>query len=477
MPDLPEPPSFMEDDVEENEHTPINVQPPVGNLTMMKTPRPPGAWLQTPGPRQVTQDPFVRPQSTPPGNGEVPHGNELETPVSTWPRANSAPTQTPAPPGAWMPTPGTSVRRKSILKVRFDVESETTVSDVGEHPSGEQPSTSDAGTWDTGKQQFMERLAAAKADPDASGPPPIMQANPLDPPSTPPSVPVRAPRKSPKVRVVDAYGRETSDAGPDDQSTRNLRNGGVVEARKAPTTPRNTSRVKIVDAMGREIEDAVEEQASEGDTPLSHNEALARVRETVAHMAEDLSEADRSRDALVVDEDRVEVLEDASKAARTARQHISKTLQVVKGVGGDMKSKYGPLRESMRKSRFLPTAIVERRVQWNASLICALILIQLVLLLMMYRYSNIRARRTFLTTYYDPFYADLHLYTTRDTFDRSIPSHPTWSLSYIPDTIARAGWTGAIIEVWGNATAFLSQSSEVWRTQSRGQAPLSWPPT
>lgn len=270
-----------------------------------------------------------------------------------------------------MPTPGTSARRKSILKVRFDVESETTVSDVGEHPSGEQPSTSDAGTWDTGKQQFIERLAAAKADPDASGPPPIKQADPIDPPSTPPSVPVRTPRKSPKVRVVDAYGRETSDAGLDDQSTRNLRNGGVVAARKAPTTPRNASRVKIVDAMGREIEDAVEEQAFEGDTPLSHNEALARVRETVAHMAEDLSEADRqvqfqcspvllvlsinhrSRDALVIDEDRVEVLEDASKAARTARQHISKSLQVVKGVGGDMKSKYGPLRESMRKSRFL----------------------------------------------------------------------------------------------------------------------------
>ena len=75
--------------------------------------------------------------------------------------------------------------------------------------------------------------------------------------------------------------------------------------KKEATTPRNRSAIRIVDAMGREIQEAPQplpktEMLSDGmssfdepRTPLSHNEALARVRRTIAHLAEDLDEVDK----------------------------------------------------------------------------------------------------------------------------------------------------------------------------------------
>ncbi|KAL4074031.1 hypothetical protein J3A83DRAFT_4371319 [Scleroderma citrinum] len=122
---------------------------------------PPGAWMATPN------QPTVQTAAA-------------DTPISLL-RANSLPAHTPAPPGAWMVTPnqptarstitidespfGTIGKRKSLLKVRFDVsESESSVSGLPDSP-----------------------------DP---------QGGPLSP---------RPLRKSPMVRVVDAYGRETHD--------------------------------------------------------------------------------------------------------------------------------------------------------------------------------------------------------------------------------------------------------------------------
>ena len=68
-------------------------------------------------------------------------------------------------------------------------------------------------------------------------------------------------------------------------------------------TPRNRSVVRVVDAMGREIEEApipppaVEDPSSSVDlslgAPLSHNEAVGRIRRTISSMREELSDADR----------------------------------------------------------------------------------------------------------------------------------------------------------------------------------------
>lgn len=57
--------------------------------------------------------------------------------------------------------------------------------------------------------------------------------------------------------------------------------------------------------MGREVVEpptppADTSTSSEPGTPLSHNEALARVRQTITDLAEDLSEVDRYENILLV---------------------------------------------------------------------------------------------------------------------------------------------------------------------------------
>lgn len=61
----------------------------------------------------------------------------------------------------------------------------------------------------------------------------------------------------------------------------------------------------------------------------------------------------RSCDELAHDENRIDALEDASKAARNARKRISESLQLVKTAEDDLRSKFGSLREGMHKSKLL----------------------------------------------------------------------------------------------------------------------------
>lgn len=110
---------------------------------------------------------------------------------------------------------------------------------------------------------------------------------PVTPRSTPPSTI----RRSPIVRVVDAFGREhkvpNGDAIPE-----------LAVTPPVPATPRSKSSVRIVDAMGREVEESVEEAAEaigpeSEDEFLSHNEALRRVRQSIADLALGLSDVEK----------------------------------------------------------------------------------------------------------------------------------------------------------------------------------------
>ncbi|KAG1793008.1 hypothetical protein EV424DRAFT_749331 [Suillus variegatus] len=158
-------PSSSEDEVETREAdvTPVRMDedgPANLNYTAMKTPKPPGAWAATPVPPKhlretsppptsselaptvsLSSTPLSRAISEPERSSEtnVPASNGLLTPIPSLSRAKSLPLRTPAPPGAWMLTPNQPVtqngqngpadqsqfgsigRRKSILKVRFDV--------------------------------------------------------------------------------------------------------------------------------------------------------------------------------------------------------------------------------------------------------------------------------------------------------------------------------------------------------------------
>ena len=359
LPDLPGPPSSSDDDALggtpiKDRHFDAN-----SNFTLTKTPKPPGAWAATPlppkfGHRHRSSSPaaFFPLESTPPASTSTPlpransyphpHADPdtddpgedgLLTPVvGTLSRARSLPLRTPAPPGAWMATPGQSAllsngadqsqygslgRRKGLLKVRFDVaESEASATEGRSNsplsairltnPGLPLPNpTTDHGT-DNSVEVVVNEVAPTSTVPHRPATP--------EQPTTPisrengPSPSQRSLRKSPAVRLVDAYGRERVD---EEVTSIDLPNGHADAERKTTTsqlTPRR-SLVRIVDAMGREVDDAVEiPDASQGrasrsfeadvsvisdDIPIGHAEALARMRKTLRDLAESLSDTDR----------------------------------------------------------------------------------------------------------------------------------------------------------------------------------------
>ncbi|KZT04703.1 uncharacterized protein LAESUDRAFT_657426 [Laetiporus sulphureus 93-53] len=473
MSGLPEPSSFATEQPSEADRTPMNPDA-TANLTAMKTPRPPGAWLQTPVSQHPSRGPSSRAQSTPPNGGETSTVDEMAAPVQTWPRTGSAPLQTPAPPGAWMQTPGASARKRSILKVRFDVDTETTDAEsAAELPSQEPPSFPAIGAWRS-DERSAEALGSVKRENDEGG-----LSRKAEGYTAEPSKPVRTHRKSWGMRIVDAFGRETKM----EEEAPELPEDPVPEQKPIRKTKRSSfsnhkarNPVKIVDAMGREVEDVIEES----DSPLPHNEALARVRETIAHMAEDLSEVDRSCEILAAEDNHVGALENASKAARSARSKITKSLRLVKTAESDLKSKYGPLRESMKKTRFiLPGSDDPPQTTWSISWFWCLMLIQLVLCLLVYRrFAYDRAKRAFLMTYYDPFNAELYAYSPISSGQptRSL----SWSVFSIPEAIDRVGWVGAFKEFWGNVSSAVfdlrRHTTDILNTDYEGHtSSSSWP--
>ena len=345
LPDLPGPPS-SDDDALGN--TPIKDQrfDVNSNLTLTKTPKPPGAWAATPLPSKFgrrspsptaqfpsestppafTSTPLPRANTHPHARAETESTGEdgLLTPVGTLSRAKSLPLRTPAPPGAWMATPGQSAlisngadqsqfgslgRKKGPLKVRFDV-AESEASATEGHPSSPLSAIRLANpelptpklTPDRGTDDITEIIAN-------QGP---QSTIPLERPTTPtPRDFVSSPRslrKSPAVRLVDSFGRaragEERTANPLDPPNGHA---DVEKKTTSPPTPRR-SLVRIVDAMGREVDDTLEIPHAPEDkanrlfeTDISivsndnprHAEALTRMRKTLKDLAESLSDADR----------------------------------------------------------------------------------------------------------------------------------------------------------------------------------------
>lgn len=286
LPELPGPPSSEDERDEENGWTHAGQDSrPHFDVSSLKTPKPPGAWTFTPLPSR--HDPLVRAHTYPDsdGFGESTSEGGLATPVASLSRASSLPAQTPFPPGAWLLTPGIE-RRRSVLKVRFDVESEQSASDA---PANSHPHLGDpSGPQTDNQSESSFEVSTPKAQANGLPQPVEVKEEEVEIPVTPRSTPPPSLRKSPSIRVVDAFGREqvSNDVALDSAAASSMSN-----------TPRSKSSVRIVDAMGREVEEVLEttgsEGKSEGDIILGHNEALRRVRKSIADLASGLSEVDR----------------------------------------------------------------------------------------------------------------------------------------------------------------------------------------
>lgn len=354
LPDLPGPPSFSDDGISID----ITPQQPDGpdsksNYSTMRTPRPPGAWTLTPQQGKLVSSPNLSPsESTPivsfastplpaidlPGVQSTTNTtmeNKFHTPLSTQ-RTDPPPPLTPALPGAWMATPnqptvqagavdqsqlGTIGRRRSFLKVRFDV-SESDTSTTGDHPNSpisairlDNPELA-VSTFETeGKARIVN---VPPAEPRAlSGDTIFHESDTLNHPTTPNSrgaLPSpRSLRKSPMVRVVDAYGRQRSEEQVSEKQELHHQNshvGADLMQRGStqpivPPTPRTAgpNMVRIVDAMGREIQEQLDQQPDtslpiDPSSDLDDNrpgraQVVARMREVLHELTEPMSDSDR----------------------------------------------------------------------------------------------------------------------------------------------------------------------------------------
>lgn len=379
-----------------------------------------------------------------------------------------------------MPTPATSARRRSILKVRFDVESSvenTSAEGTFQHIASAHPSDQAGGT------EAQHPVVETKSYPVANGHVAEQSTdNETERPSTPPTITLRTARKSPGVRLVDAFGREAdsedhssgqkTDTPPERPSTPPGRNPPP-----APVTPRSQSAVKIVDAMGRELQDGVEEPPSFMRSPLTHRDALARLQRVADDIAGEISEIDRSSDELGFQGKLLE-LEEASRAARTTRQKILESLELVRKAGDGSKSRYKTLRRSLGRSKLLSPIFTEHRwsLNFNSYTFWGFLVVQIMILLIFYRISVIRAKHDFLTTYYDPFFPDLYLHVTKpDTTCHSIPSR------CLPVTAERAAWTRSLADLWANLSCTVSRwqrlTWDLWTSGSPKPQGTMWPPT
>ncbi|KAK0213031.1 hypothetical protein DFS33DRAFT_1285979 [Desarmillaria ectypa] len=354
LPELPGPPSGSEDEQDTE---------PVSQVTALKTPRPPGAWAYTPASR------LARPNSLPVDEG--PQNGGPSTPENSTPlaRTTSLPPQTPAPPGGWLITPKKSVRFDSP-----HTESDQSGAEITPNSSAEFHDEN------THNEQYPSRTTRENGILKPSF---VLNVDNNIPDILPTPISPSKSRRTPTVNFVDEYGQEEK---PD----------------KSHGSPRHRSAIRIVDAMGREVDDSV----ASLEEPLTRMEAVTHMRQGLSQIAQDLEDACQSSSDIGVT--RLAELEQASRISRKQREELARKLH---HADEDVRRKVVSLRESMNKSKALVPAPVSRRCP-SLSWIALAIIVQLFLIIIMYLISVSRARELFLTTYYDPFYAELHMYTT-----------------------------------------------------------------
>ncbi|KAI9442313.1 hypothetical protein H4582DRAFT_1272705 [Lactarius indigo] len=513
-PELPGPPS--EDDTGDNSFaTRKNGGLLSPNITTASVPPPPGAWAATPAPaRSQTPQPTLssighsrtRSNSLPQLSfTEIQSSMATPTPALT--HAGTLPARTPAPPGGWFSTPG-SLRRRSLMKVRFETtpsgsavsDSDTTAKDDKRvealpeanwditPPLGPTPGTSESisepsfNNVESSSPVLVLSTSASGDGQNEDGPVANSPADPVD--GTAVGSPSRRKlRRTPSVRLVDEYGRAKEDF-PGTPSRKDVRehSGSMRMPGGGPLkTPRNAS-VRILDAMGHELEEPSEQNDSEDtvtEARFTRQEALERMKKAVADLREGLNSVDASGNGSL-DDSRLGELYDLSKAARDMRSKLASSLQQAQS--SQIRHKYGSLKESMQKTRFLPNFLPESRtIPWNHWLFWGLLSLQFVVFLVMYRVSKIYARHWFLTTYFDPFYANLHLHPTKPEviYDTNLFSFLRRA-SMEPSLLERLGVDGPFYQIKRTILDLVTQVQrsiwESWGASVNDQV-TAWPPT
>ncbi|TDL26192.1 hypothetical protein BD410DRAFT_836840 [Rickenella mellea] len=444
LPPLPGTPSSAGD--EESDRTPVST-PKMGTQTNgienMKTPRPPGAWstpFTTPMPERASSLPLQKNPSN------VYLGMRPDTPPASLSRATSMTMQTPAPPGAWASPSG----RRKALKVRFDDDpsAQDLPQNTGGDPSNEQFTSVDA--VPTGTNQADRGTHERSPSPPRPAP--------------------RTPRRSPGIRVLDAFGNELSAAQEEPESFSESKD----EEKSSPerlvveSPSRRKSKIRVLDAMGREIPDEgllsqtedsrITSDATDGEShELDKTQAKDLLQRTIADLRNDLVAIDRVPEVVNVDNSRLTTLYEASRQARAERTKIDQQMQLSN-------------EELVREAGFRSKSLAVRRPVWaNRMFFLFTITVQVVLILIIV--SQLRAHHMFLTTYYDPFYPELHHHVTRPELVRVAMDNPATS-STVP-----LGWglRSLMFSLWERTLSALAPLSHGLFSDKASHEPLFYP--
>ncbi|KAJ7072546.1 hypothetical protein C8F01DRAFT_251819 [Mycena amicta] len=424
LPDLPGPPSSSDEETETERVTP----PRFADATM-KTPRPPGAWSATP--TSVIRASTLSP---PPSDSDSQYEGGLATPGPSLSRASTLPTQTPRPPGGWVATP---TPRKSVLQVRFDekpseVELSATEESANGHPE-EQSEVSDTGLVTPVEEQGYF---------DSRTPEPVAPVSP------------KSPRRSPTINFVDEYGRHSKPTPKTSPKSTHR------------SSPKNRKKIRIVDAMGREVKpDASLKSEPAPDLPLTKANALNFVRNEVGDMASKLEEMDLSSDYADLERERIIQLDNESRTARAARHDLEEAYR---------RHSSAQLRASMLSSKLVSQSH-SRSSSPRIWLWTIIIMFQALFIFLLYRYQARKTHELFLTTYYDPFYPDLHhIYGSKYDFF-AIPRTVT-SIRSLTRTLWEEGLRAFMGSLFETGTLVISEwQRDAWRRW--GAEEISWPPT
>lgn len=271
---------------------------------------------------------------------------EERTPFNPLNRTNSLPSRTPAPPGAWVATPATIARRRSLLKVRFEEEapaptftsdsapsdtegilprvkfdaegSESSLNGLEFVPGPGPAVVSEVPEMDmeSGEVPSFEGVHESSPSPAKSEtrlPPTTLSSNghangdhrSSEPPMTPLRAlasPFRGKRETPNgsVRMVDEFGEVR---GREEKPSRSPLRRDISVSMRMPggtlQTPRSKSVVRILDAMGREVEEDGKADESDStmlsgyESPADREAALARVKNLTADLKVGLGDAQK----------------------------------------------------------------------------------------------------------------------------------------------------------------------------------------
>ncbi|TFL04592.1 hypothetical protein BDV98DRAFT_562516 [Pterulicium gracile] len=241
--------------------------------------------------------------------------------------------------------------------------------------------------------------------------------------------------------MVDAFGNEESSSPP-----------------SSPSKPKQKKRAKInmLDSLGREVvvrcssasssEGAEDREWDEmfrrdgestsaveaSSSAVTKRDAARRLKWGLGNLVNDLQELDLTSSSDSPDDTRLGDLLRASEQARLARKKAESELQQVV--------------QSQPRPRLLPDSSRRSDFQITKKVVFGFVVLQIVLFLLMLRYSNVRARALFLKQYYDLFYGDIHLFTShyREQYLSSLSSILP-SATSIPASNTTSGTSSSLI--------------------------------